>query len=100
VTEAEISGREHLVADVLAQMQAERSVLVTGVAGVGKSTVLKAVAEAIGAQGARVLSARPTEDDARLPFVTLIDLSCATSTSTSCPGTAPRGRARPAPGRR
>lgn len=69
-----MAGREELVADVLAQLVEGRGVLLVGVAGVGKSTVLHAVAAAVRAQDAQLLSTAPTEADVRLPFVTLVDL--------------------------
>ena len=48
-----------------------RGVLLTGEAGIGKSAVWRAAADQAGAQGARVLRARPREAEAPLAFSAL-----------------------------
>jgi len=59
------SAREHLVGG---------SVLFCGPAGIGKSTLLGALAGELAAGGDPVLRCAPAESDRRLPFVCLIDL--------------------------
>lgn len=64
-------GRAALVTRAVAAVKADGVVLLTGEAGVGKSTVLRAVRERL---EPLVLSASPAPADTRLPYVTLIDL--------------------------
>ncbi|QUQ67883.1 helix-turn-helix transcriptional regulator [Kutzneria sp. CA-103260] len=59
------SAREHLVGG---------SVLFCGPAGIGKSTLLGALAGELAVGGDSVLRCAPAESDRRLPFVCLIDL--------------------------
>jgi DNA-binding CsgD family transcriptional regulator len=66
-----MAGRASLVDQAVAALEANGTVLLTGEAGVGKSTVLRAVRERL---EPLVLSASPAPADARLPYVTLIDL--------------------------
>ncbi|HEX7196287.1 MAG TPA: AAA family ATPase [Candidatus Limnocylindria bacterium] len=51
-----------------------RALVLTGEAGIGKSTVWQAALERARERGYRVISARPTEAEARLPFAALNDL--------------------------
>src|SRR3954454_12067451 len=67
-------GREDLLRKAQARLDAGGSVLFAGPAGIGKSAVLGALTEAAAARGERVLRCGPGEADARLPFLSLIDL--------------------------
>ncbi|MBB5874173.1 DNA-binding CsgD family transcriptional regulator/tetratricopeptide (TPR) repeat protein/energy-coupling factor transporter ATP-binding protein EcfA2 [Allocatelliglobosispora scoriae] len=69
-----VAGRDELAAEALAHKASGRHVVLIGATGVGKSTVLRALADQVAAEGELVLRAAPVEADARLPFVTLIDL--------------------------
>jgi DNA-binding CsgD family transcriptional regulator len=50
------------------------AVVVTGEAGIGKTTVWKGVLAEVEARGARILSARPVESEATLAFAAVADL--------------------------
>lgn len=51
-----------------------RALLLTGEAGIGKSTIWQAALTDARAHGYRVIGSRPTEAEARLPFAALTDL--------------------------
>jgi DNA-binding CsgD family transcriptional regulator len=51
-----------------------RALYLHGDAGIGKSTIWQQVLVEAGASGFRVVSSRPTEAEARLPFAGLVDL--------------------------
>ncbi|AJE43168.1 helix-turn-helix transcriptional regulator [Streptomyces nodosus] len=67
-------GREDLVAGAREQLAAGGSVLVHGPAGIGKSTVLRALAEKRGREVHTVLRCSATESESHLPFLALADL--------------------------
>ncbi len=70
----QVIGREELFAAAREQLGRGGSVLLHGPAGIGKSTVLRALAEEY-AEGARtVLRCSPTESESHLPFLALADL--------------------------
>lgn len=72
---ASLTGRRELLDDAYARLAADRAVLFCGPAGIGKSTLLAAlVAWATEGSGGAVLRCAPAPEDARLPFVGLIDL--------------------------
>ncbi|MFE9093298.1 AAA family ATPase [Streptomyces sp. NPDC007264] len=69
-----VIGREELMAGARAQLVGGGSVLVHGPAGIGKSTVLRALAAEC-AEGVRtVLRCSATESESHLPFLALADL--------------------------
>ncbi|WP_432280739.1 AAA family ATPase [Streptomyces luomodiensis] len=70
-----VVGRGELLARGREQLARGGSLLLPGPAGIGKSTVLRALA-AEGADGGRrlVLRCSPTESESQLPFLSLIDL--------------------------
>ncbi|WP_405095596.1 AAA family ATPase [Micromonospora sp. NBC_01412] len=69
-----VAGRQELTTHVMAELGDGGRVLLVGDAGMGKSTVLRSIATTIGERPGLSLSASPVETDARMPFVTLIDL--------------------------
>lgn len=74
VTTAVDAARPELTAQALSQWKNGHSILLEGDPGMGKSTLLRAIAVAISRRPGLTLSASPAESDARMPFVTLIDL--------------------------
>lgn len=68
------AGREALVGTVLAHLDDGGGVLLTGPAGIGRTTLLARVAEARAAGGHRVLRCAPTPADRHSPYLGLIDL--------------------------
>ncbi|MFG3104798.1 AAA family ATPase [Streptomyces sp. NPDC048182] len=68
-----VVGREEVLGAARAQLGAGGSALVYGPAGIGKSTVLRALAGEYG-QGATVLRCSATESESHLPFLALADL--------------------------
>ena len=58
----------------LAEGSGPRALYLHGAAGIGKSTIWQQVLADAGASGYRVVSTRPTEAEARLPFAGLVDL--------------------------
>ncbi|MGW0434731.1 AAA family ATPase [Micromonospora sp. NPDC003197] len=74
MTSGILAGRQDLVDQALHHWADGRSVVLVGGAGMGKSTVLAALGRAAGQRPGLVLVASPAEADARMPFVTLIDL--------------------------
>ena len=71
-----VVGREPELASLVAFLDdaAKRAVVLTGGAGIGKTTLWQAGVDAARERGARVLAARPSEADAQLSFTALIDL--------------------------
>ncbi|MGW2566441.1 AAA family ATPase [Streptomyces sp. NPDC001537] len=71
-----LSGRRALLDTALAALTARPGVLLHGPAGIGRSTLLTALAASLAAQdtSCTVLYCSPAQEDARLPFVGLIDL--------------------------
>ena len=69
-----IVGRDELVDRVAEMALGGGSVLLSGAAGIGKSTVLGGVVARLADAGARVLRCAPGQEDARLPFVALTDV--------------------------
>jgi DNA-binding NarL/FixJ family response regulator len=69
-------GREAELGAVETFLRSERPcvVAIVGEPGIGKTTLWQAAIEHAHAQAARVLIARPTESEARLPFAGLADL--------------------------
>ncbi|MGW2518587.1 AAA family ATPase [Streptomyces sp. NPDC001617] len=65
-----LTGRRELLATARAELTARPGVLLHGPAGIGKSTLVSALLTSPGT----VLHCAPAEEDARLPFVGLIDL--------------------------
>ncbi len=68
----QLAGRDDLLDELVAALDGGQSRLLYGPAGIGKSSVLKAVAERL--PGARILAACPAEVDSELPYLALIDL--------------------------
>lgn len=69
-----VIGRDELLAGAREQLTAGRSVLVHGPAGIGKSTVLRALAAEYGEAVRTVLRCSATESESHLPFLALADL--------------------------
>lgn len=69
-----VIGREELFAGARGQLSSGGSVLLHGPAGIGKSTVLRALAEEYGATARTVLRCSATESESHLPFLALADL--------------------------
>ena len=69
-------GRESELGAVETFLSSERpcALAIVGEPGIGKTTLWQVAVEEARAQGARVLIARPTESEARLPFAGLADL--------------------------
>ena len=73
----DIVGRDaelEIVGRFLNQASEARALLLTGEAGIGKSTIWQAAMTDARARGYRVIGSRPTEAEARLPFAALTDL--------------------------
>jgi len=74
---AQLVGREPELAvlrEFLAGERSPRGFVLTGGPGIGKTTLWAAALDEARAQGLRVLSARPSDAEARLSFAALIDL--------------------------
>ncbi|MFF5436215.1 ATP-binding protein [Streptomyces achromogenes] len=69
-----VIGREELFTGARGQLASGGSVLLHGPAGIGKSTVLRALAEEYGATARTVLRCSATESESHLPFLALADL--------------------------
>ncbi|WP_225830671.1 AAA family ATPase [Streptomyces sp. NK08204] len=69
-----VIGREELFTTAREQLASGGSVLLHGPAGIGKSTVLRALAEEYGATAHTVLRCSATESESHLPFLALADL--------------------------
>src|SRR5690349_4560908 len=65
-------GRDGVVEAARASLVSGSSILIAGPAGIGKSTVLAALADAL--PDARVLRAAAAEVESGLPYLTLVDL--------------------------
>ncbi|WP_432198664.1 ATP-binding protein [Streptomyces sp. bgisy027] len=70
----QVIGREELFTAAREQLARGGSVLLHGPAGIGKSTVLRALAGECGATARTVLRCSPTESESHLPFLALADL--------------------------
>ncbi|WP_329049355.1 AAA family ATPase [Streptomyces violaceus] len=69
-----VIGREDLFTSAREQLGRGGSVLLHGPAGIGKSTVLRALAADYGASARTVLRCSATESESHLPFLALADL--------------------------
>ncbi|WP_180289142.1 MULTISPECIES: helix-turn-helix transcriptional regulator [Streptomyces] len=69
-----VIGREELFAGAREQLSGGGSVLVHGPAGIGKSTVLRALAAEYAESARTVLRCSATESESHLPFLALADL--------------------------
>ncbi|CAM5326548.1 AAA family ATPase [Streptomyces griseomycini] len=69
-----VIGREELVSDAREQLARGGSVLLHGPAGIGKSTVLRALAAENSGAPRTVLRCSATESESHLPFLALADL--------------------------
>ncbi|SDN19553.1 regulatory protein, luxR family [Streptomyces sp. cf386] len=70
----QVIGREELVSAAREQLGRGGSVLLHGPAGIGKSTILRALATECGRTARTVLRCSPTESESHLPFLALADL--------------------------
>ncbi|MFG2555689.1 AAA family ATPase [Streptomyces sp. NPDC048581] len=70
----QVIGREELVSAAREQLGRGGSVLLHGPAGIGKSTILRALATECGGSARTVLRCSPTESESHLPFLALADL--------------------------
>ncbi|MGW6733693.1 AAA family ATPase [Streptomyces sp. NPDC055013] len=70
----QVIGREELFTAAREQLARGGSVLLHGPAGIGKSTVLRALAGEYGGAARTVLRCSPTESESHLPFLALADL--------------------------
>ncbi|NUP22787.1 MAG: AAA family ATPase [Streptomyces sp.] len=70
----QVIGREELFSAAREQLGRGGSVLLHGPAGIGKSTVLRALATEYGEAARTVLRCSPTESESHLPFLALADL--------------------------
>ncbi|MEV0808951.1 AAA family ATPase [Micromonospora sp. NPDC050200] len=69
----QLAGRDDLLDELVAALDAGQSRLLYGPAGIGKSSVMKVAAERL-APGTRILAACLAEVDSELPYLALIDL--------------------------
>ncbi|MGI5459150.1 helix-turn-helix transcriptional regulator [Streptomyces sp. CA-249302] len=69
-----VIGREELIGAAREQLARGGSVLLHGPAGIGKSTVLRALASEYGTADRTVLRCSATESESHLPFLALADL--------------------------
>jgi DNA-binding CsgD family transcriptional regulator len=74
MTDDELVGRAGLVERARTQLETSGSVLLYGPTGIGKSAVGRALVAERARSGWRVLSAAPSQSEAGLPYVTLLDL--------------------------
>ncbi|GAA1600315.1 LuxR family transcriptional regulator [Kribbella hippodromi] len=70
----ELVGRTALVERATKQLETSGSVLLYGPTGIGKSALGRALVADLGRKGCRILSAAPSNSEAGLPYVTLLDL--------------------------
>lgn len=74
MTDDELIGRAGLVDRAQKQLETAGSVLLYGPTGIGKSAIGRALVAERSRAGCRVLSAAPSQSEAGLPYVTLLDL--------------------------
>jgi DNA-binding CsgD family transcriptional regulator len=74
MTDDELVGRTGLVERARKQLETSGSVLLYGPTGIGKSALGRALVADRTRAGCRVLSAAPSQSEAGLPYVTLLDL--------------------------
>ncbi|WP_433016692.1 AAA family ATPase [Kribbella sp. CA-294648] len=74
MTDDELVGRAGLVERAKKQLATSGSVLLYGPTGIGKSATGRALVADRAKAGCRVLSAAPSQSEAGLPYVTLLDL--------------------------
>lgn len=74
MTDDELVGRAELVERARKQLVTGGSVLLYGPTGIGKSAIGRALVAERTRAGCRVLSAAPSQSEAGLPYVTLLDL--------------------------
>ncbi|MEV8373781.1 AAA family ATPase [Kribbella sp. NPDC056861] len=74
MTDDELVGRATLVERAKKQLETSGSVLLYGPTGIGKSATGRALVADRARAGCRVLSAAPSQSEAGLPYVTLLDL--------------------------
>jgi len=74
MTDDELVGRAGLVERAKKQLETSGSVLLYGPTGIGKSATGRALVAERARAGCRVLSAAPSQSEAGLPYVTLLDL--------------------------
>ena len=74
MTDDELVGRAGLVERAKKQLATSGSVLLYGPTGIGKSATGRALVADRARAGCRVLSAAPSQSEAGLPYVTLLDL--------------------------
>ncbi|WP_371797251.1 AAA family ATPase [Streptomyces sp. NBC_01718] len=84
-------GRSDLRESARSRLAAGGSVLLSGPAGIGKTTAIAAIAAEAAAE-ARVLRSAPTPADATVPFLTLIDLLAPIADETAASLPAPQAR--------
>ncbi|GAA2801241.1 AAA family ATPase [Kribbella solani] len=70
----ELVGRTALAERATKQLETSGSVLLYGPTGIGKSALGRALVADLGRKGCRILSAAPSNSEAGLPYVTLLDL--------------------------
>ncbi|HCU49930.1 MAG TPA: hypothetical protein DGG94_09040, partial [Micromonosporaceae bacterium] len=69
-----IAGRSEVLRDATGALTTGRSVMLYGPSGIGKSTIVDALAGHIAGTGVLVLRTVPAEVEAGLPYVVLVDL--------------------------
>src|SRR6266542_496769 len=74
MTDDELVGRAGLVERANKQLETSGSVLLYGPTGIGKSALGRALVADRTRAGCRILSAAPSQSEAGLPYVTLLDL--------------------------